>query len=134
MKKLIPIVLLAFSLAGCASLTKAYDIVTGVTVSPAAVLVIGNTFDAIEATARNYLAFCKVNRASAACVGYVPARKKIIPAVLSGRTARNNLEAFMIANPGALGPSGLYNAVVAAVNTLQSVAQTYNISAVGVAK
>lgn len=134
MKRIVLVALLALAipLASCASLTKTYDIITGATVSPAAVIVIGNAFDALEVTATNYLVFCRSNRTSPACSGYVAARKQILPAVRSGRVARNNLEAFMAANPGALGPSGLYNAVVASVNTLQTVVQTYAIS--GVAK
>lgn len=130
MKKLA--LLLALALGGCASLQQDYAIITGTTVSPAAVLVAGNAFDALEGTATNYLAFCKVNRAQPACTGYVKARKQIIPAVRSGRVARSNLEQFLAANPGALGPSGLYNALVTAVNTLQGVASQYNIA--GVAK
>lgn len=129
MKRLIPL-LLAFGLAGCATLTQDYAIITGATVSPAAVIVAGNAFDAIEATATNYLVFCKANRAVAGCGSYVAARKAILPAVRSGRVARNNLENFLTANPGALGPSGLYNALVTAINTLQGVAQTYNIAGV----
>lgn len=130
MKKFFALVALAAVLSGCASLTKTWDIVTGATVSPAAVVVAGNAFDALEATATNYLVFCRSNRASATCIGYVKARKQIIPAVRSGRVARNNLEAFLSANPGQLGPSGLYNALVSSINTLQGVAAQYNIGAV----
>lgn len=129
MKRLIPL-LLAFGLAGCATLTQDYAIITGATVSPAAVIVAGNAFDAIEATATNYLVFCRANRTIAGCGSYVAARKAILPAVRSGRVARNNLENFLTANPGALGPSGLYNALVTAINTLQGVAQTYQIAGV----
>lgn len=131
MKRLIPL-LLVFGLAGCATLQQDYAIISGATVSPAAVIVAGNSFDAIEATATNYLAFCKANRAIAGCAGYVQARKVILPAVRSGRLARINLENFLQANPGALGPSGLYNALVTSLNTLQGVASQYNIA--GVAK
>lgn len=130
MRKLLAIAVLAVGLAGCATFQKDYAILTGATVSPAAVIVAGNSFDAIEATAGNYLAFCKINRALPVCASYVSARKVILPAVRSGRVARNNLENFLIANPGALGPSGLYNALVAAINTLQGVATQYNIAGV----
>lgn len=130
MKKLLAIALLGLSLAGCATLQQDYAIITGATVSPAAVIVAGNSFDAIEATATNYLVFCKANRTMAACSNYVAARKAILPAVRSGRVARNNLENFLTANPGALGPSGLYNALVTSVNTLQAIAAQYNVSGV----
>lgn len=130
MKKLIAVALLGLSLAGCASLQQDYAIITGATVSPAAVIVAGNAFDALEATATNYLVFCKANRTVAGCGSYVAARKQILPAVRAGRVARNNLEGFLTANPGQLGPSGLYNALVTAVNTLQGIAATYNIAGV----
>lgn len=130
MKKLFLMAVLGLSLAGCASLQNDYAIITGATVSPAAVIVAGNAFDAIEATATNYLTFCKANRTIAGCGSYIAARKAILPAVRSGRVARNNLENFLTANPGQLGPSGLYNALVTSINTLQAVAQTYNIAGV----
>lgn len=121
----------AFTLSGCASISKVYDTVTGATVSPAAVVVAGNSFDALEATATNYLVFCKANKALAACSNYIKVRKAILPAVRSGRVARNNLENFLTANPGQLGPSGLYNALIASINTVQAVINTYQIGSVG---
>jgi hypothetical protein len=128
MRKLLILAAVGLSLGGCASVTKTWDTITGATVSPAAVIVAGNSFDAIEATATNYLTFCKANRSVAGCGSYLSARKAILPAVRSGRVARNNLENFMAANPGALGPSGLYNALVTSINTLQAVATQYNIA------
>jgi len=128
----IAIVVLALSLGACATFQKDFAVITGSTVSPAAVLVASNAFDALEGTATNYLAFCKVNRTQPVCTGYVAARKVIIPSVRSGRLARENLEQFLAANPGQLGPSGLYNALVSAVNTLQGVVSQYNLA--GVAK
>ncbi len=130
MKRILLAVTLAIGLAGCATLQRDYAIITGATVSPAAVIVAGNSFDAIEATATNYLAFCKANRSQSVCSSYVPARKAILPAVRSGRVARNNLENFLTQNPGVLGPSGLYNALVTAINTLQAVSAQYNIAGV----
>lgn len=123
---LIPLLLLV---SGCAGLQKDWGIITGSTVSPQAVVVAGNAFNALEGTATSYLSFCKANKALPACAGYVAVRKKIIPAVRSGRVARNNLEAFLVANPGQLGPSGLYNALIAAVNTLQQIASQYSVPA-----
>jgi hypothetical protein len=132
MRKIILVLSMSLALAGCATFQKDYAIITGATVSPAAVIVAGNTFDALEATATNFLVFCKVNRAQPVCTGYVNARKAIIPAVRSGRIARNNLEQFLSANPGQLGPAGLYNILVTSINTLQGVASQYNLA--GVAK
>lgn len=128
MKRILVIALVSLSLGGCASLQKTWGIVTGATVSPQAVIVASNAFDALEGTATNYLTFCRANRAQPACVNYVAARKAILPAVRSGRVARISLEQFLAANPGQLGPSGLYNALIAAVNTLQGAAQQYAIA------
>lgn len=125
------IVGLSFALGGCATVSKDWGILTGSTVSPQAVIVAGNAYDAIEASATNYLTFCKANRTVAGCKGYVSARAAILPAIRAGRVARNNLEAFLIANPGQLGPTGLYNALIAAVNTMQDIASQYQINAVG---
>ena len=130
MKRLLLVAFLGTSLAGCASLQKTYDTVTGATVSPEAVLVAGNSFDALEATATSYLTFCKANRALPICSSYVAARKVILPAVRSGRVARNNLENFLTQNPGQLGPSGLYNSLVAAISTLQGVINQYAVAGV----
>lgn len=128
MKRLL-VAAVALSLGGCATFQKDWSAVTGATISPTAVIVAANSFDALEATATSYLTFCKANRALPVCSGYVAARKQIVPAVRSGRAARNNLETFMQQNPGALGPSGLYNALTSAIGTLQQVVAQYNVGA-----
>lgn len=118
---------LAMSLAGCATVDKAWNAATGATVPATSVIVAVNTFDALEATATNYLRLAKcVNGGSVVCRNPT-ATAAIIPAVRSGRVARTNLEAFLAANPGQLGPSGLYNALQASVSTLQSVLAQYNV-------
>lgn len=128
--RILVIAALALGLGACSTLQQDYAIITGATVSPAAVIVAGNAYDALEATATNYLTFCKANRAVVGCGNYVAARAQILPAVRAGRVARNNLESFLTANPGQLGPSGLYNALVTAINTLQGVAVQYGIAGV----
>jgi hypothetical protein len=132
MRKIFALLLLAPLLGGCATpfgqeIQNVFNAATGATVSPAAVLVAGNSFDAVEKTATNYIVFCTANRANPACTNFITIRAQLVPAVRSGRTARNNLEAFMKANPGALGPTGLYHALQAAVQTLQDVMTQYNI-------
>jgi hypothetical protein len=128
MKRLFALLLLAPLIGGCAEFNRLYDAATGATVSPAAVLVAGNSFDAVEKTATNYIVFCTANRANPACADFVTIRGKLVPAVRAGRAARNNLEAFMKANPGVLGPAGLYNALQASVQTLQDVMTQYHIT------
>jgi hypothetical protein len=132
MRKWFALLLLAPLLVGCGTfgqeLQNIYTAATGASVPASAVLVAGNSFDAVEKTATNYIVFCSANRANPACANFVTIRGKLVPAVRSGRAARNNLEAFMIANPGALGPAGLYNTLQAAVQTLQDVMTKYHIT------
>jgi hypothetical protein len=127
MKRMFVLLLLAPLLGACAGFQNVYSTLTGASVPVAAVLVAGNSFDAIEKTAKNYIVFCSANRVNPACANFVTIRGKLAPAVRSGRAARNNLEAFMTANPGALGPAGLYNALQASVQTLQDVMTQYHI-------
>lgn len=114
-------------LAGCADLQNAYDTLTGVAVSPASVYVARNAFDVAEATATNYLRLPKCQVTTSVICRSPIATKQIVPAVLAGRKARNDLKLFAAANPGKLGPTGLYNALTAATSTLQSIYQLYNI-------
>lgn len=127
MKKLIFIVALTIGLSGCASLQSAYDSLNGTSVSPTAVYIAANAFDAVEATATNYLKLAKCTGSNGPLCRSPTATAKIIPAVRSGRVARTNLETFMANNPGALGPVGLYNALTTATATLQAVVSQYNI-------
>ena len=124
MKRLIPFVLVLV-LAGCANIQNAYDTLTGTVVSPTAVYVARNSFDAVEVTATNYIVYCKVHPAQVGCSKSAIAQ--MIPAVRAGRVARNNLVAFEVAHPGALGPTGLYDALTAATNTLQAIQAQYHI-------
>jgi hypothetical protein len=130
-KSFLSTIFLALLLVGCApqlvEIEKGISAVAATTVSPKAVIIAGNAFDALEATAAKYLRFCKVNRASVACVGYHSARAKLRPAMLAGRRARNDLEDFLATHPGELGSSGLYDALKAASATIRGVIHEYNI-------
>jgi len=127
MKKFLSICLLTVGLAACAQLNNAYNAATGSSLSPTTVIVAANAFDGVEATATNYLRLTKCNGNNRPICRDPAATRRIIPAVRSGRAARNSLEAFLRANPGALGPSGLYNALVTATSTLKQIFLQYNI-------
>lgn len=127
MKRILLILALSVSLGGCATLRTSYDVVTGATISPTAVIVAANGFDALEATATNYLRLKSCAVAPGPVCRNKAATKAIIPAIRSGRLARNKLEAFMVANPGKLGNAGLYNALTEAIATLQGVFVQYNV-------
>jgi hypothetical protein len=116
-------------LAGCANVQNAYNTATGATVSPQVVLVAANAFNALEATATNYLLLPKCPQQAPICRD-PSATKKIIPAVRSGRVARNNLIQFLKDHPSQLGPTGLYDALQASISTLQGVFNQYNVAGV----
>lgn len=118
---------LALSAAGCAPLSTVWDAATGATVPTTGVIVAVNTFDALEATATNYLSLPKCVNGGPVLCRDPGATAKIIPAVRAGRAARTNLESFLQANPGQLGPSGLYNALQASVTTLQGILTQYGV-------
>lgn len=121
----------ALSLGGCAgfpaNLENAWNTVTSASVPATSVVVSVNTFDALEATATNYLQLPLCKSGGPTVCRSAAATAQIIPAVRAGRVARNNLESFLTANPGKLGPSGLYNALAAAVSTLQGVMAQYGV-------
>lgn len=108
-------------LAGCAGeLTKlqaAYADVTSSSVPLNDLVLARQTFNAVEVSATQYLGLKRCDGATVICRS--PAATKIIvPAIRSGRVARINLATFMREHPGQLGPSGIYNALVAANSTL----------------
>jgi hypothetical protein len=117
MKKLLLVIPLALSLGACASLQTAWSVVTGASVSPTQILVAANAFDAGEATATQYLLYCKATvPAPSYCA--LKTRQLIVSAVRAGRVARTQLEPYIVS--GAAGPAALYNTLVGVISTLQS--------------
>lgn len=114
----VSLVLGSLALGGCASelqkLHTFYNVVTQTTVPPNTIIVAANSFDALEATATQYLSYCKANLSTSACSA--ANRRTVIKAVRAGRAARNQLETYVTSNTAA--PSAIYNALVAAINTL----------------
>ncbi len=131
MRKIIAAALLALSLSACASqvqtLSNAYSALTSATVSPTAIIVAANSFDALEATATNYLRRPSCARSAVILCRKVGAAAKIKRAILSGRVARDKAEQFLVEHPGQLGSQGLYDALSSSVNVLQSVMAQYQI-------
>jgi hypothetical protein len=116
MKRLVITVCIVLSLGACANLKTAWQVATSASVSPTQIIVAGNAFDAAEASATQYLLYCKANVASSACA--LSLRRKIVAAVRAGRTARNGLEPYVTS--GQAGPSALFNVLVTSINTLQT--------------
>lgn len=125
MRRILAVLALGLALAGCAKINKAYQVLTTSTVSPTAVVVAGNSFDALEATATNYLTRPRCNGTNGPLCRDPGATAKIIPAIRAGRVARNNLEQFLVDHPGDLGAQGLYDTFTKTISTLQAVLALY---------
>jgi len=134
MKKIIGILILTLALGGCQGtkfgtfIATIESAATG-TVSPEAIYVAANTFDAVEVTATNYLTLKKCPTGAPFCRDPV-ATKALIPAIRSGRVARNNALQFLKDHPGQLGTQGLYDALTSATDTIKSIMNQYKVAGV----
>jgi predicted small secreted protein len=128
LRKLLVLAALAAPLAGCSTIQgiendimTTFTLATGQTISPQAVIIAANGFDAIEITATNYLNLPTCN-GSAVTVCKTPATVvTLVTAIRAGRAARNQLEGYMTANPGVPAPISPYNVLITAINTLQGI-------------
>jgi hypothetical protein len=117
MKKLFLVIPLLFTLGACASLQTTWSIVTGASVSPTQIIIAANAFDAGEASATQYLLYCKATvPAPTYCA--LSTRQSVVKAVRAGRVARNQLEPYVVS--GSAGPAAIYNTLVATVTSLQT--------------
>lgn len=138
MFRIMAIALVGVALSGCApgsfgaKVEGVISAVTGATVSPAAIIIAANSYDALEATAKNYIN-PQINKRCNGSNGPIcrdpTATVKLNAAIRSGRVARNNAKQFLRDHPGQLGNQGLYDALQTAVSTLQSIFAQYNIGA-----
>lgn len=120
---------LALALGGCAALQNAYTIATGASVTPNQVYIAANAFDAVEATATTYLKLPACGSAGASSLCRTQAAvNAIVPAVRSGRAARNQLEAAVSASGGTPVSATIYSVLTGATNTLQTIISEYGIS------
>lgn len=113
----------AIALGGCSTIST----LTGASVKPQAALVAANSFDALETVATGYLQLPLCTTTPIAACRNQTAAAKIGPAVRSGRTARNQIEALLQANAGAAIPVASLNTLQAAIAALQSIYTQYNI-------
>lgn len=104
------------SLGACSTL----KLVTGSSVTPNAVYVAANAFDAAEVSAMNYdkLPLCP-STVSVVC-RTMAVTKTLDAAIRSGRSLRKQLITYVNANPGEVVPVSNYNALVAVIGTIQS--------------
>ena len=127
MRKLVLVAALAVGVAGCSTLQNTWDVITQSKVSPTVVIVAANAFDALEATATNYLRLKKCTSTTMPVCRSPAATAQIVPAIRSGRAARNTLIQFLKDHPGQLGPQGLFDSLKAANATLQAIFAQYGI-------
>src|SRR5262249_7208940 len=85
-----------------------------------------NVFNAAERSATNYLRLPPCTGVGNLC-RVAGAAEALEPPFRAGIQARNDLRAFMRANPGTLADAGLYNSLVAATESLQKIMSIYNI-------
>ncbi|SRR5579883_1916134 len=128
MRNLLLAAALTLALSGCAEFQKAYNALTGATISPSTVYIAANAFDAVEQTATNYLKLPACSGSSGPVCRSAAAVKAIVPAVRSGRIARNQLEAQINASGGGAPIStSLYQTLVGATNSLRQIFAQYGI-------
>jgi hypothetical protein len=116
MNRILVLFLLAVSLGGCASLQKDWAIITGTTISPTQIIIAANAFDAAEASATQYLLYCKANPTVSYCARAT--RVSVVSGVRAGQAVRTQLEPYIVS--GTAGPVALYNSLIAAVTSLQT--------------
>lgn len=130
-KKIFLILALSLSLGACATLERLKQTAEAVgefTVSPEAVIIASNTFDALEVTATNYLKLKSCRKVTSLVCRNPTATALIIPAVRSGRVARNNLQQFLVDHPNQLGPSGAFDALNASIATVKGILTQYKVN------
>ncbi len=112
--------ILSFAVIGfCAAILSGCVTTQTSVISPQQLLVAGNAFDALELSAVNYLNLPLCPTGKPVC-RTTTVSKSLKKAVLSARSARSKLEAFVNANPGSPIPVSLYQTVETAVVTLQN--------------
>lgn len=117
MKKFLLVIPLTLSLGACATLQSDWSIITGASISPTQIVIAANAFDAAEATATQYLLYCKAT-IPAPSICALKTRQTVVSAVRAGRTARNQLEPYVVS--GTAGPAAIYNTLTATVSSLQT--------------
>lgn len=143
MRKIITSLVLAASITfgGCATfgefgakvaqdISNIAGIISGVTVTPQAVVIAANSVDALQDTATAYLRLPLCRAGGTPVCRARAATQPIKRAVLAMRSARNDLESFLAAHPGTAPPASLYDKVTAAVNALGDIIAQYRAAPV----
>lgn len=123
--------IVALSVMGCArQIQEARDFVSTVTstsVTPRDAYIAINGFDAVEATATNYLRLPRCNGSRPLCRSPA-ATPEIIRGIRAGRVARNDVKSYLRAHPGQNLAIRSYDDLIAAKDSLISVINKYKSS------
>lgn len=118
------LILCLLSLSGCA----AWSVITGLSVTPQSAVVAINTFDALETIATGYLRLPPCVSTGPVVCRQAVAVANIIPAVRTGRVARDEIVLLLKQNSGANIPVANFNTLQAVITTLQAVYAHYNVN------
>lgn len=136
MRKVLLALALSLALSGCTTsglfgtklsqdISNIGNLLSGVTVTPQAVIIAGNSVDALQDTATAYLRLPLCRTGGSPICRERAATAPIRRTVLAMRAARNSLEEYLAAHPGSSPPATLYERVTAAVSALSAVITQY---------
>ena len=119
MRKII-LIALVLGLGGCAQLQNAYNVLTGITITPTTVYVAANAFDTAEGSATTYLNLPACTGSNGPVCRNATTAAQIVKLIRQGRPIRNQLEALISAGQGnAPVPASLYTTFTALLSSIQ---------------
>lgn len=131
MKRLFAALAITLVLGGCAG-TRVGDFIETVksaatgTISPEAIYIAANTFDAAEVSATNYLRLKRCPQNAPFCRD-PKVTKQLVPLIRSGRVARNNAIQWVKDHPNQLAEASLYDKLTSVTSTIQDMMRQYNL-------
>lgn len=135
LKTILAVAVLALGLGACAQFTafensvkNAVSTVTSTAVTPKDAYIAINAYDAVEATATNYNGWPRCTGSTGPVCRDPAVRAQIKKLVLAGRVARNDLKAYLRANPNSNVSVQSFSDLQAATDELQKIVNTYKIS------
>ena len=125
MKRLLVVLFLASALVGCAKIESAYQTVTSATITVQQVYIAANAFDAIEASATQYLRL--------PVCGKLPCRNpsatnSLVASIRAGRLARNKLELAVASSPTAPVDANLFATLTSSTTTIKAILAEFGVN------
>lgn len=137
--KAAPVILAMFlagsMLVGCSGLQAlrddvqtAFDVATSAAVTPTEAYIAINAYDGVEATATNYLGWPRCTGSNGPLCRDPAVRMQIKKIILAGRVARNDVKAYLRANPGKALAIQSFDDMQAATSALRDIITAYKIN------